>query len=282
MGFYVKEVYTVTALLSVLHDWHQYLEKEIEICAVFFDLRKAFDMVPHHPLICKLEELGVDHYLLRWISNYLSERKQQVIVDGAISNKFPVISGVPQGSVLGPLLFLIYIDGVESVTLSDGTIVLYADDTVLYRPICTYEDYWLLQQDVNAIATLITDNYLHKQMQIYAHISEKSKELPPTINLNGIPLNRVTEFKYLGVLITADLSWTTHINMICTKARRLIGMLYRQFCQDADISTLKQLYVSNIRPHLEYACQVWDPYLKRDIDLMESVQKFALRVCSKQ
>ena len=82
----------------------------------------------------------------------------------------------------------------------------------------------------------------------------------------------------LNFLFTTDLSWTAHINMICTKARRLVGMLYRQFYQDldADTSTLKQVYVSNIRPHLEYACQVWDPYWQKDIDMLESVQKFAL------
>ena len=206
-------------------------------------------------------------------------------MDGAISDELSVISGVPQGSVLGPLLLLIYIDGVESVTLSDGTIVLYADDMVLYRPIYSYEDYWLLQQDISAIATWIADNHLQFNTSKckYMTISRKrAKVLPPTINLNGIPLDRVTEFKYLGVLITADLSWTAHINMICTKARRLVGMLYRQFYQDADTTTLKQLYVSNIRPHLEYACQVWDPYLQKDIGMLESVQKFALRVCSKQ
>ena len=208
-----------------------------------------------------------------------------MVVDGAISDELPVISGVPQRSVLGPLLFLIYIDRVESVTLSDGTIVLYADDMVLYRPIYSYEDYWLLQQDINAIAMWIANNHLQFNTSKckYMTISRKrAKWLPPTINLNGIPLDRVTEFKYLGILITADLSWTAHINMICTKARMLVGMLYRQFYQDADTSTLKQLYVSNIRPHLEYACQVWDPYLQKDVDKLELVQKFALRVCSKQ
>ena len=132
-----------------------------------------------------------------------------MVVDGAISDELHVISGVPQGSVLGPLLFLIYIDGVESVTLSDGTIVLYADDMVLYRPIYSYEDYWLLQQDINAIAMWIADNHLQFNTSKckYMTISRKrAKELPPTINLNSIPLDRVTEFKYLGILITADLS----------------------------------------------------------------------------
>ena len=92
----------------------------------------------------------------------------------------------------------VIVDRVESVTLSDGTIVLYADDMVLYRPIHSYEDYWLLQQDINAIATWITDNYLQFNTSKYMLISRKrAKELPPTINLNGIPLDGVTEFKYL-------------------------------------------------------------------------------------
>ena len=132
-----------------------------------------------------------------------------MVVDGAISDELPVISGVPKGSVLGPLVFLIYIDGVESVTLSDGTMVLYADDMVLYRPIYSYEDYWLLQQDINAIAMWIANNHLQFNASKckYMTISQKrAKELPLTINLNGIPLDRVTEFKYLGILITADLS----------------------------------------------------------------------------
>ena len=276
-GFTPKKS-TVTALLSALHDWHQHLEKGTEVCAVFFDLRKAFDTVPHYPLLCKLEKLGIDCYLQRWICNYLMDRTQQVVVDGATSTALPVVSGVPQGSVLGPLLFLIYIDGVEKVTLSDGTIILYADDMVLYRPIYSQEDYWLLQQDINAVARWISGSKCK-----YMTLSRKrASDLPPPINLNSLPLDRVTEFKYLGLRISADLSWSPHINMICAKARRLVGMLYRRFYQDADTSTLRQLYVSNIRPHLEYACQVWDPYLKKDIDSLESVQKFAMRVCSKQ
>ena len=155
------------------------------------------------------------------------DRTQQVVVDGATSTALPVVSGVPQGSVLAPLLFLIYIDGVEKVTLSDGTIILYADDMVLYRPIYSQEDYWLLQQDINAVARWISGNHLqfNSSKCKYMTLSRKrASDLPPPINLinlNSLPLDRVTEFKYLGLRISADLSWSPHINMICAKARRL-------------------------------------------------------------
>ena len=143
---------TTTALLSVLHNWHLHLEANTDICAVFFDLRKAFDSVPHRPLVQKLEQLGINRFLLKWTTNYLTERKQQVVVSGGVSTTVPVLSGVPQGSVLGPLLFIIYVDGVSSITLADGTVVLFADDIVLYRPLYTPYDYELLQRDINARA----------------------------------------------------------------------------------------------------------------------------------
>lgn len=275
---------TTSALISVLHDWHHQLNKGIDICSVFFDLRKAFDTVPHRPLMHKLEDLNLDRYLLRWIHSYLSERKQCVVIDGEMSSTLPVVSGVPQGSVLGPLLFIIYIDGVESVTLSDGTVVMFADDMVLYRPIHTRDDYRLLLRDIEAVARWIQN--LNLQFNIskckYMVISRRNSSIePPAIVLNGLPLERVSSFKYLGVHVSADLSWSLHVGKICTKGRRLVGLLYRRF-HAADITTCKQLYVSFIRPHLEYACQVWDPHLKKDIEALESVQKFAVRACTRQ
>ena len=123
-----------------------------DICTVFFDLRKAFDSIPHHPLIQKLEQLEVNKFLLKWITSYLTERKQQVVVSGGVSTTLPVLSGVPQGSVLGPLLFITYLDGVSSIILADGTVVLFADDMVLYRLLYTPSDYELLQRDINTIA----------------------------------------------------------------------------------------------------------------------------------
>ena len=117
---------------------------------MFFDFKKAFDSVPHRALIGKLEDLQVNQLLVKWIYSYLSDRKQQVVVGGSSSNALPVLSAIPQGSVLGPLLFLLYIDGITSITLSSKShLTLYADDMLLYRPISKSADYAHLQEDIS-------------------------------------------------------------------------------------------------------------------------------------
>ena len=131
---------TVIALLSTIHQWLQLLESGKEICAVFLDYKKVFDSVPHELLVSRLQNLGLHCNLLSWITDYLTQRKQ-VVVDGTSSSQVLVSSGVPQGSVLGPLLFSIYIDDITRITLSPrSNIVLYADDVLLYRIITCLED----------------------------------------------------------------------------------------------------------------------------------------------
>ncbi len=127
---------TVSALLHTNHDWLEHLEKGAEIGAVFFVYKKALDSVPHFPLLSKLEAIGLDHCIITWIHNYLVERQQSVVVNGVSSEPTGVGSGVPQGSIVDQLLFLIYVDNITKVNLSSGSrLVLYADDILLYRPI---------------------------------------------------------------------------------------------------------------------------------------------------
>ena len=191
---------------------------------------------------------------------------------------------MPQGSVLGPLLFLTYIDEVSEVNISDGSLLLYADD-VIYRTIRSSGDYLHLQNDVNALTDCVSSSLLNLNPAKckYMIITRKRQAiLPPTpLTVMGNTLDKVSSFKYLGVWITKDLSWSKHVSEVCIKAKKVIGLIYRQYYQHSNTDTLKQLYMSSVRPHLEYATAVWDPHLQKDINKLEKVQTFALRMCTK-
>ena len=129
---------TTSALLSTLSSWLSSLDSGMDIYAVFFDYQKAFDTLSHHPLLDKLSSIALDSHLISWVANYLTSRNQRFMVDGAVCRTSPVLSGVPQGSVLGLLLFLIYINCVTSIPTSPDTQnSLYADNFLLYKPIST-------------------------------------------------------------------------------------------------------------------------------------------------
>ena len=146
---------TVSALIQVVDDWQRALDWSNEVCTVFFDISKAFDTVPHLPLLGILTEIGIDPYLIRWIHSYLAGRSQFVCVDGCISNKLSVLSGVPQGSVLGLLLFICYINDIATAISPDSEINMFADDITLYRVIKTRMDYVHLQNDINSISSCL-------------------------------------------------------------------------------------------------------------------------------
>ena len=194
-----------------------------------------------------------------------------------------MLSGVPQGSVLGLLLFLIYIDCIASVPLTgDSKLVLYADDVLLFKPICHPDDYIELQTDINTIHQCVRECHLTlNPSKCKVLIASKKRTPTAPLLLDGRPMEQVSNYRYLGVMVTSKLSWYDHIQQICTKARRLVGMLYRQFYCWADTTTLLTLYIACIRPHLEYACTLWDPYTCKETHMIESVQKFACKVCLK-
>ena len=134
---------TIGALLAATNHWHNLLDSGLEICTVFFHYSKAFDTVPHTCLLKKLESVNVHPLLLRWTARYLYGRSQYVCVGGSSSGLQPVLSGVPQGSVSGPILFIFYIIDIVSVQLTAGTMSLYADDIMIYVK-CSATDYHAL------------------------------------------------------------------------------------------------------------------------------------------
>ena len=275
---------TTTALLSFSHDCLQTLDNKAEVCSVFFDTSKAFDSVPHVLLLQKLSSINLNPYITRWVQSYLTHRTQCVVVNGTESPALPVVSGVPQGSVLGPLLFLIYVNDVTCV-VSNGKIIIYADDIALYQIIHSPIDFIVVQQNINSICVWVDQNslLLNTLKCCYLLFSRKPTPTLPSSPLlvNNTVLRMAKQFKYLGVTLSSDASWTPHINTICLKTRKLVGMLFRKFYCHTDSHSLLMLYLSTVRPHMEYASSVWDPYLKKNIDAIEHVQKFALKVCQK-
>ena len=262
----------ISALCSLSHEWSQELDSGNEVCSVFFDLRKAFDSVPHIHLLDKLATVNLCPHLLQWIQSYLSNRSQVVAVGGELSTTKSVMSGVPQGSVLGPLLFVVYIDDVANRISSLSSISLYADDIALYRSIRSPADYPILQSDITAIETFIEDEKhlkLNENKCSFMLISRKRSRTTttPLFIKSNCALEQVDSVKYLGVVLTSDLTWTEHINRICSKTRKLIGLMYRRF-HHCHPDLMVTLYKAFIRPHLEYAPQVWDPRLIKDVELL--------------
>ena len=256
-GFQARKS-TVTALLSTIHNILNLLEAGNEVCAIFFNFCKAFDSVPHCKLLDKLQDLGLDEHILQWVISYLTDRSQKVVVNGESSDPTHVVSGVPQGPSLGHSCFWSTLTMLQTdLPLSEASqLVPYADDILLYRPIKCQSDYSVLQQEINAINSRVEDNHLQFKISKCKHmlISHKRHTItnPAPLTIASHQLEEVECFKYLGLLFTSDLSWMQHIESICTKARGLLGLLYRRFYQQSQPETLLRLYISLVRPHLEY------------------------------
>ena len=203
-----------------IHDWSLCLECCSSTHCVFLDFTKAFDSVPHEHLLLTLQCLGITGQLLQWVHSFLTCHFQQVVINGSYSDWLPVRSGVSQGSILGPLLFLLYIDDLHSV-VSNSTLKLFADNIVLHRKVKCSADCSLLQQDLDNISSWTTKWQLHlnaSKGRVFL-ISNKRKPLTYMYVINGTTISGISTVKYLGVHIQSNLSWSHHCRTVSAKTR---------------------------------------------------------------
>jgi len=269
---------TVTQLLHYLDKCADSISNDKVVDVIYFDFAKAFDTVPHRRLLRKLEAYGIRGRVLGWMKAFLSDRYQYVKVNGKLSKKCQVQSGVPQGSVLGPLLFVIYINDLAEVTNSE--MFLFADDTKLVEEINNAEDAIRLQHDIEAMEKWSGD-WLLKFHPDKCHVLTLGKfwniQHAHPYEIAGSVLEHVDQEKDLGVIIDSELNFEEHIYTKIKKANSIVGLINRTF-DFLSPEMLRTLFIAFVRPHLEYAQAVWSPRLIKHSDAIESVQRRATRL----
>ena len=267
-------------VLKVVDEWTNILEKGGVIDVIYCDFKKAFDTVPHKRLIDVLRHYGIKDQVLAWVSDFLSERKFQVIVNGSKSEIFDVLSGVPQGSVLGPLLFIIYINLMIEIA-GNAEMYLYADDLKLFKRIASEVEVEELQHSLDKLYDWTQYSLLkfHPNKCATMRIMSKSNKISNKTyyNLDETKLKNVMQEQDLGIIFDCNLSFDEHIYKKVKKANALAGMIRRTFFF-LDKETFKLLFTSVVRPHLEYGAPVWNPHQKNLICMIENVQRRASKL----
>ena len=263
---------TVTQLLRYLDECIEQINDGSVVDAIYLDFSKAFDTVPHRRLMSKLESYGITGEVKKWIESFLTGRSQTVKVNNDESPPAPVISGIPQGSVLGPLLFVIYINDLPDNV--NSFVYLFADDTKLMRKIKSDEDAKALQRDLNELEEW-SNKWLLRFNPDKCHVLTigKFENIRHTerYKLYGNELEHVFEEKDLGVHIDSELRFDEHVSIKVNKANAMVGLIRRSF-SFLDGELFKKLFTSFVRPHLEYAQAVWHPYLLKHRRMIENVQ----------
>ena len=240
----------VTQLLSVLHTIGYDLDRNTQTDVLYLDFAKAFDSVDHAILLQKLRSYGVTGPPLCWFEDYLTGRTQRVVVDGVASTWSPVTSGVPQGSILGPLLFVIFINDLPDFTVKGTETALYADDTKLHDTITSTNDCERLQQPLTNLDHWNVQNNIRFNPSKCKVLTISRKKSPITYDytLGTVKLIRVCNEKDLGVITSYELSWDLHINSIISKANKMLGVLKRTSTHLTNIKTRRTLLVSRKVP----------------------------------
>ena len=263
---------TTTQLLYYLDKCISTIVEGGVIDTIYLDFAKAFDTVAHRRLLGKLHAYGIKGKIFVWIKEFLCGRTQIVKVNGAQSIPTNVLSGIPQGTVLGPLLFVIYINDILEEVDSDG--LLFADDTKIFRAITSKEDALNLQSDLKNLEEW-SSKWLMRFHPDKCHVLTLGKfeniRYTQRYMINNEELEHVFEEKDLGVIIDSELSFTEHISSKVRVANGIVGLIRRSFSY-LDCNSFKKMYTAFVRPHLEYAQAVWAPHSQKYVNMLENVQ----------
>jgi len=255
------------------------LERNEKVIGLYLDLKKAFDTVNIEILLDKLYLIGIRGALLQILKTYFINRVQRVQVNGFMSEDNAITLGVPQGSILGPLLFLIYLNDLPNISES-AKFYLLADDTAIIVKGNTYDD---LQNQINCLIPQLTNWFINNRLSLnpsktcFQLYSLFTNQQSITISINNTEIKRCSAVKYLGVMFDENMKWQTHVNLISVKISRLVGMIarMRSFLSSKE---LLLLYNTLILPHLNYCAAVWGSTYKTRLHKVIKLQKRAVRV----
>ena len=265
----------MTQLLLVMEEWTRMLEEGKSVDVIYLDFQKAFDSVPHQRLLRKLEAYGVHGALRNWVEAFLTGRQQRVKVNGKKSTWTSVKSGIPQGSVLGPTLFVVFINDLPDAV--DCLSKIFADDTKAYKCADCGRERQRLGDSLDALHTW-SEKWqlpfnLHKCKCMHLGYNNPKEKY----EMGGVPLTVTDAEKDLGVTIDEELKFHVHTNLVVNKANQILGLIARTF-ENLDQTTLPTLYKALVRPHLEYGNVIWGPRFVLDKDRVERVQRRATRL----
>ena len=280
-GFRTKRN-TTHALLKLIGGISDSIDKRKSTIGVFIDLKKAFDTVNHSILTQKLDKYGIRGLSNDWIKSYLRNRKQFVSINNHESQLMNISCGVPQGSILGPKLFILYINDMCNVT-QIFEYILFADDTNLY---CSNENVEVLNERVNEGLTKLKKWFAINKLSLnvektnYIKFSPGKNSNNMNVMIGDKTIQRVTSTKFLGVTIHENLSWKLHIDQICSKMMKAIGIMNRMktFLPQ---HTLRMLYNTLVVPHMTYSCEVWGTTYPSNLAKIMKIQKKALRIINR-
>ena len=269
---------TTYQLIDIYHHICQAFDQNQLSFMVFLDISKAFDRVWHAGLLYKLDQYGISGNLLKWVSNYLSNRTQSVVLNSVTSTTKYTSAGVPQGSVLGPLLFLIYVNDISENLLSLTR--LFADDSSLFFSASNIRDIeGILNHDLILVTEwarrwLVNFNPNKTEAMLFTYL--QGQEYPILI-FDGVNIKFVSQHKHLGLTLSENMKWKSHIDSILTSASRMIGIM-RKLKYVFSRRALNQIYISYVRPVLEYSCVVWDGCTVEQRNSLEKLQNEAARI----